>query len=210
MTEALLALVPTYGLWLIGASVMLSCLALPLPSTILVMAAGGFAAAGDLVYWQLVLVAFGSFVIGDQAVYRVARQGGPALVTRIGRRARGASALASAERLVERFGVVAVFLSRTVLSPIGPWVGFLAGALRLSWTRFSVASTLGAICWSLAYSTLGYAFADRIATIAPLIGSSTGLVIAGSVAAGLAMWLARSWRSSRASGSATVRERTSV
>ena len=102
MTEALLALVPTYGLWLIGASVMLSCLALPLPSTILVMAAGGFAAAGDLVYWQLVLVAFGSFVIGDQAVYRVARQGGPALVTRIGRRARGASALASAERLVER------------------------------------------------------------------------------------------------------------
>jgi len=199
MTEVLLALVPTYGLWLIGVSVLLSCLALPLPSTILVMAAGGFAAAGDLVYWQLVLVAFTSFVLGDQAVYRIARRGGPGLMARLGRGARGASALASAERLVDRFGVVAVFLSRTAFSPVGPWVGFLAGALRLSWSRYSIASTLGAICWSLAYSMLGYVFADRIATIASLIGSSTGLVVAASVAVGSLMWLVRSWRSSRAS-----------
>ena len=194
MTETLLALVPTYGLWLVAAAVTLSCFGLPIPSSILVMAAGGFAAAGDLVYWQLVLAACAGFVVGDQLVYALARRGGAPLLARLGRRPRAASAIESAEGLVRRFGVVAVFLSRTVLSPLGPWVGYLSGALRFGWARYSATATLGAICWSLAYATLGHAFAGRIAVIAPLIGSSIGVVVAGSVVVALVAWLARSWR----------------
>ncbi|NBT33764.1 MAG: DedA family protein, partial [Rhodobacteraceae bacterium] len=57
MTDTLLALVPTYGVWLIFGSVLLSCFALPIPSSILVMTAGGFAASGDLVLWQVVTAA---------------------------------------------------------------------------------------------------------------------------------------------------------
>ena len=48
MTDWFLALVPDYGLWLVALTTFLSCLALPVPSSMLMLAAGGFAAAGDL------------------------------------------------------------------------------------------------------------------------------------------------------------------
>lgn len=197
MTETLLALVPTYGIWLVMVSVTLSCLALPVPSSILVMAAGGFAASGDLVYWQLVLAAWTGFALGDQLVYALAHRGGPALVARLERRARVAAALASAGTLLDRFGALAVFISRTVLSPIGPYVSFLAGTLRLGWLRYSATAVLGALCWVLAYSALGHVFASRIAEIAPLIADAIGLVVAASAVAGLGWWLARSWKAAR-------------
>ena len=57
MTDWLLALVPTYGLWLIAGTTFASCLALPIPASVIMLAAGGFAAAGDLVLWQVVVSA---------------------------------------------------------------------------------------------------------------------------------------------------------
>ena len=38
MTDWLLALVPTYGLWLIGFTTLASCLALPIPASIIMLA----------------------------------------------------------------------------------------------------------------------------------------------------------------------------
>jgi membrane-associated protein len=80
MTDALLALVPTYGVWLVLVALPLSCLALPVPSSILLMAAGSFASAGDLVLWQVQAAAFAGFVLGDQLTYGVARVAGPRVV----------------------------------------------------------------------------------------------------------------------------------
>lgn len=197
----LLALVPTYGLRLVALCVMLSCFALRLPSSMLVMAAGGFAAAGDLDYRQLVLATCAAFIVGDQLVYAFARRGGPPLIERLKRRPRVSTVLDSAESLLDHFGIVAVFLSRTVLSPIGAWVSFLRGALGLSWMRYSAAAAvLGALCWSLTYGALGYVFASRIDEIAALIGQSTGLVLAGTAITGLLWWLVRGSRSAGDAG----------
>ena len=69
MTEWLLALVPQYGLWLLAATTFLSCLALPFPASILMLTAGGFAAAGDLILWQALLAAAGGGIAGDQLGY---------------------------------------------------------------------------------------------------------------------------------------------
>ena len=62
MTDWLLALVPQYGLLLLAATTFLSCLALPLPASILMLTAGGFAAAGDLVLWQAFAAATAAFI----------------------------------------------------------------------------------------------------------------------------------------------------
>lgn len=48
MTDWLLGMVPTYGGWLLALSTFLSCLALPIPASLLMLVAGGFVAAGDL------------------------------------------------------------------------------------------------------------------------------------------------------------------
>jgi hypothetical protein len=46
MTETILALVPVYGLALIALATFLSCLALPIPSSLIMLSAGGFGAGG--------------------------------------------------------------------------------------------------------------------------------------------------------------------
>jgi len=74
MDSALFTLVAQYGLWVIGASAFLSCLALPIPTSFVMLAAGAFAAAGDFVLWQVVAVAWGAAVLGDQTGYQLGRR----------------------------------------------------------------------------------------------------------------------------------------
>lgn len=197
MTDTLLALVPTYGLWLILAALPLSCMALPVPSSILVMAAGGFAAAGDMVLWQVQAVAFAGFVAGDQFVYGMARAGGTPLVKRMKSRPAAGPVFTRAGAMLQSRGPVAVFLSRTVLSPVGPYVGFLSGALRVGWPGFTLAAVAGAAVWALAYSTLGYVFATRITQVAGMIGNGLGIILAAAVVVGLVIYLHHSWKAGK-------------
>ena len=198
MIDTLLALVPIYGLYLIAGVVALSCLAVPLPSSIIVMASGGFASAGDLVLWQVIAVAFAGFVLGDQVAFNIARWGGPKLLGRIkGRRGRR-RVVARAEALVARWGASAVLLSRTVVSPLGPWTSYIGGTAGLGWLPFTVAAVIGAALWTRAYATLGFMFADKIATIASMIVNGAGFILAAMIALGSGWWLRQSWRAMRA------------
>ena len=194
MTDTLLALVPTYGIWLILLSLILSCLALPVPSSILVMAAGAFAAAGDLLLWQVQLAAFTGFIVGDQIAYFAARYGGSPFIGLLKSKRKLAEPVAKAERLLARYGALSVFLSRTVLSPLGAYIGYLSGALRLRWSRFTAAAIAGAICWCAGYSLLGYFFAARIAQLAEIIGNVIGFTLAGAFAASLGWYLWSRWK----------------
>ncbi len=205
MTETVLALVPTYGLWLVVVSLLLSCLAVPVPSSVLVMAAGGFAAAGDLVLWQVQAAAFAGFVAGDQAAYGLARAGGVGLIARLRARPRLVPVLGKAQALLDGRGTLAVFLSRTVLSPLGPYLALLAGALQMRWRSFTGAAVVGAALWSLAYSLLGYVFASQITQVASLIGNAIGMIIAGSAAVGLGLYLRRSYRDARSDAVSVTR-----
>ena len=42
MSDWLLALLPDYGLWILALATYLSCLAVPMPASLLMLAAGGF------------------------------------------------------------------------------------------------------------------------------------------------------------------------
>jgi len=83
VTDWLLSLVPTYGLWLIAASTFASCLALPIPASVLMLAAGGFAASGDLVLAQVIAAALGGAVAGDQTGVWQGGKGGAGFVCRL-------------------------------------------------------------------------------------------------------------------------------
>ena len=76
MTATLLALVPTYGLWLLAVCTFASCMAIPLPASILLLAAGGFVASGDLPLVGCVIASLAGALLGDQAGYHVGRFGG--------------------------------------------------------------------------------------------------------------------------------------
>ena len=53
MTDLFLPLVADYGLYIVFGVVFLSCFAVPTPSSPVMLVAGGFAAAGDLLLWAV-------------------------------------------------------------------------------------------------------------------------------------------------------------
>jgi membrane protein DedA with SNARE-associated domain len=188
MTETILALVPVYGLALIAVATFLSCLAVPMPASLVMLSAGGFAAAGDLVLWQAAGAALGGAVLGDQAGYQLGRAGARLMV---GRRAspRRAALMGKATGYLRDRGTLAVFLSRWLFSPLGPYVNFAGGAAQLDWARFTRAGVAGEAVWVGLYVGLGAAFADDILALADLMGSASGLLAALAVAGALALWL---------------------
>ena len=139
-----MALVPTYGPWLLGLATFLSCLALPVPVSILMLTAGGFVASGDLSGWQItvaalaVAVAVAGAVAGDQVGFGIGRIGGEPLMARIGRVAKAGKLVGRATAQMDRYGAAGVFLTRWLFPVPGPFVNFVAGATGFSRAKFTI------------------------------------------------------------------------
>ncbi|MEE4117545.1 MAG: VTT domain-containing protein [Paracoccaceae bacterium] len=188
MTETLLALVPVYGLGLVAVATFLSCLALPVPSSLVMLAAGGFAAAGDLVLWQVAGAALVGAVAGDQVGYRLGRVGGRLFAGRSLSPARARLMGQAADYLRTR-GATAVFLSRWLFSPLGPYVNFAGGAAGLPLGAFTRAGVAGEAVWVALYVGLGAVFADDLLALADILGNASGLLAALAVTVALIFWL---------------------
>lgn len=189
MTDWLLALVPQYGLWLLTVTTFLSCLALPFPASILMLTAGGFAAAGELILWQAFLAAAAGAIGGDQLGYWAGRGLGLSFLSRLRADPARDRLLARADTLMDRRGVMAVFFSRWLVSPLGPWVNLLAGSTRHGWGRFTVAGVAGEAVWAGLYVGTGYGFAGNIQVASDMLGSVLGMVGGAGAVLALGYWL---------------------
>lgn len=189
MTESLLALVPLWGPWAVAVTTFLSCLALPVPASLVMLAAGGFAAVGDLSLAAISLAAFAGAVAGDHAGFAIGRLGGPALMARLAARPRRAQLVGKAVAALHAQGAATVFLSRWLFSPLGPWVNFAGGATGYPWRRFALPEAAGEAVWVVLYVGLGWAFAGNLEAAADLAGSALGFLAAGAVTLGLGLWL---------------------
>ncbi|MGO4914974.1 DedA family protein [Pseudogemmobacter sp. W21_MBD1_M6] len=189
MTEFLLLLITGYGTPVLVVVTFLSCLALPVPASLMMLAAGGFAAAGDLdlsLVWGSALV---GAVAGDQTGYGLGNWGGARLARWTNARPSRAAMHRKALRMAQKFGGLGVFFSRWLFSPIGPYVNVAGGAAGLGWLEFTLWGISGEIVWVSLYVGLGYAFADRIIELASLLGSANGFLAGGIVTAGLGIML---------------------
>lgn len=182
MTDLLFSLVASYGLVVVLLSAYLSCLALPVPTAFVMLAAGAFSASGDMVFWQTLLAAFGGAVCGDQTGFRIGRYGGARVMAFLNRDPTRAKLVARAHRVVDRWGGVGVFFSTWLFAPLGPWVNLAAGAAGLSWLRFTLWDVAGEAIWITFYLSLGYLFSDRITELADILSNSVGLLLAGLAA----------------------------
>jgi membrane-associated protein len=186
VTDWLLALVPTYGLWLLLAGTFLSCLALPIPASMLMIAAGGFVAAGDLSLAGSIGAALTGAVMGDQTGYWGGRWGGAGIIDRLGTRA---APVARATTMLATRGGIAVFLSRWLVSALGPYVNLAAGSARLPWLPFTLWGIAGELVWVSVYVGVGHAFTGNLAAASSMALNVLGMLAAGTVALGLIGWL---------------------
>lgn len=189
MTDWLLSLVPTYGLWLVALVTFGSCIALPIPASVIMMAAGGFAASGDLVLWELIVSALSGAVLGDHCGYSAGRLWGSGLLERLEKRRSRQRLISRARRAMEARGRIAVFLSRWLFSPLGPYINILAGSMRSAWAPFALFGLFGEAIWVSLYILMGNAFAGNLNAASDMIASALGLIGAAAVMLAIGFWL---------------------
>jgi membrane-associated protein len=178
VTESLLALIPAWGAALLALVTFASCVALPVPASLMMLAGGAFAAAGDLELATLVLAAWAGAILGDQTGFHL----GAWVEQRLGKRAATKALAARARDLVSHRPRFAIFITRWLLSPLGPYANIAAGAAGMNWLTFTLAAALGEAVWVTLYVGLGYAFGSEYDRIATLASNLSGLLASGFVA----------------------------
>ncbi|EXL07903.1 DedA family protein [Aquamicrobium defluvii] len=191
MSEIAFGLVSAYGVVIILIATYLSCLAVPVPTSFVMLAGGAFAASGDLALVSVVLAALAGAVMGDQSGFHIGRFGGVALATRLESKPQRAAVFGRARRFVDRWGVVGVFFSTWLISPLGPYVNLLAGATGMGWFKFTFWDTLGEAIWVAIYVGLGYGFASHIGQLAELLSNSVAFLTAGAITVLISLLLVR-------------------
>ena len=189
--EALVDLLPQWGPWLLGAAAFLSCLALPVPSTALLLAAGALSASDHLALPPLAIAALAGAVLGDCSGYLLANRLRPWVMESH----RGAALIGRAAAFLERRGHVALFLSRWLFSPLGPFTNIAAGMSGLGLARFLPATIAGEMVWIAIYLGIGRAFGSSYRAAADTAGTVLA-ILAGLVIVGLI--LRHLWRRRRA------------
>lgn len=181
-SETLLALLPVYGAPFLGLMTLLSCLALPIPVSLLMMAAGGFAVAGELSVYATLLFAYAGALLGDQIGFWLGRRGSGAVSRIEAGPSRQAKALTRATDMTRTHGIWAVFLTRWLLSPLGPYVNFAAGAAQLKWRHFAMGSATGEAIWVTLYIAIGAGAGQTLTMIWPMLSDVLGIMAALAVA----------------------------
>lgn len=189
MTNTFFELVSTYGALVIFASTFLSCLFLPIPSSLIMLAGGAFVAYGELSLVQVTGAAYVGAILGDQVGYRIGRAGGALAIARLSKHPVRARLISRAQDVLDRHGGTAVFFSTWAVAQLGPWVNVIAGAAKLDPLRFTLWDAAGEMIWVTIYVGAGYLFASQIEAAIEIIGSASGFLAAGAVTVVLGIWL---------------------
>lgn len=187
MTDLILEWFALYGLPVLFVTLAVSAFGVPMPVKLLMLVAGAVVGIGEIEFWQALAVGSLGATAGDQIGYFLGRNGGRPLVERITGRYGGRRVLEQAERSLNRWGAIALFFSRWLVTPIGPWLNLICGSVRYSWVLFTVVGVLGETLWVLIYVMLGMYFSDRVQDTADLLISLTWAIF-GLAAASYLGW----------------------
>lgn len=183
--EQLLTALSIYGLPILTGVVYIGCLGVPLPNALLLIASGSFIAGGQMQLWPVLIAASAASIAGDQTGYWVGRWAGTAALRRVHGALR--ERLEAAEQSARRWGAWGVFLSRWLITPLGPFVNLVSGASRYPWLNFLMWDILGEVLWVLLYVSLGRLIGVEVQSISALAGDLTWVTVA-VVASGFLVW----------------------
>ena len=183
-TEWLLTGLLNYGTTALAATLFLAALGIPLPATILLMAAGAFAQQDMMRVDTAFVAALAAAVSGDGASYLLGRFA----IRRTPARLRLSATWVRATELFKRWGPSSIVLTRFLLTPLALPVNLLAGSARYPVPRFFVAVLVGETLWVTLVGGTGYAFANQWEWLSRVVVDFVGLlvgvvfVLAGAVA----------------------------
>ena len=177
LSELLLTALLNHGALILGMTLFLAALGLPLPATMLLMAAGAFSQQGMLAPESTLSAGLVSAIAGDSASYLVGRFG----ITRVPARFRDGPAWGRAAAVFSRWGAVGVLVTRFLLTPLALPVNLLAGSTHYPLRRFLGAVVLGEMLWVGLFAGAGYWFAGQWELISRIAGDFLGLLAGAAI-----------------------------
>jgi membrane-associated protein len=182
MNDQLLALVSQYGAPALFGIVAIAAIGLPLPVTLLLLIAGSMISQGAMNLWVAIGAAGAGSILGDQAGYAVGRWGGPKAVARFSSMAGKPGRIEAFAEKAKAWGGPGIFVTRWLLSPLGPWINLASGAAGYPWHRFFFWDALGEFTGAALYISLGRYFSDRVMALDGVLGNLTWAALALLVA----------------------------
>jgi membrane-associated protein len=186
------------ALWLI---VFVAAVGAPISGSLLLFAAGAFAALGDLNIVILFPVALSAAVMGDNLGYFIGRRVGTPLLVWLERQKRfrfiSPRTIARGRAYFVRRTAWAIFITRFLIVALGGPINLLAGVEHYPYRDFLFWDVCGQILGAIISLGLGYVFAASWEEVAGLFGALSGLVLALLVAGVLCVVLVRKIRQRR-------------
>jgi len=184
LTDWFLGEMMAHGPLVLGLAALLGSLGLPVPTPLLLLAAGAMVRQ-DAIDWKAAaaLVLAGT-ILGEIAAYMSGRLAGGWVELNIGRRF-GASWHKARQRF-QQHGAMAVYLTRVLLTPLSVPTNIIAGSSGYKLQRFLIAAIAGDLSWMLLYGGLGYLFGSQAQALSQAISRyGTWLVIVAAAGTGL-------------------------
>jgi membrane protein DedA with SNARE-associated domain len=142
------------GLFIIA---LVSSIALPIPASAALAAAGGYASQGYLnIYTVLIVTLLGS-MSGDMFGYFLARQYGEKVLSKFifFQHILHSKSFKKVENYIIDFAPSLIFFSR-FLTELSPATNLLAGLSKVSWKTFFIFALLGEIIYTIMYGLTGF------------------------------------------------------
>lgn len=159
LTGSITSFIDQHGQWallLLFGLVALESFGLPLPGETALITCGVLASQGALSIEAVIGIAALAAIVGDNAGYWVAREGGRPLLNRYRLTRQYAERyLPRGERFFERHGGKTVFFARfvAVLRVTAAWI---AGLSRMHWWKFLGWNAAGGIVWATGVGLIAY------------------------------------------------------
>jgi membrane protein DedA with SNARE-associated domain len=190
LTDLLLNGMTTHGSVLLGITLLLGALGTPVPTSLMVVAAGAFAGQGLIDGQSAFVVGLTGAVLGDSISYSL----GYFFGSRVEQRFDQSPARHATQQKFERYGELTIYLTRFIFTPLAVPANLIAGGSGYNFRKFLTYDTAGEITWLLLYGGLGYLFGGQWQTASQLV-TDYGIYLTGLVIGGMAVYLfVRYWR----------------
>ena len=191
LTDLFLTGMTTYGPLLFGLALLLSPLGLPVPTGLLVLAAGAFTRQGLMDWPVAVAVGLAGTVLGDVGSYGIGRFAGDWVQRHL--KGNRAALWLKAQAQFLKHGALALLSTRVLFTGLDVPTNLVAGSSHYPFRRFLVWDVLGRLGWLLLYGGLGYAFGSQWPIVSQAISDYQGW-LAGLAVVGAGFLLLRQLR----------------
>ena len=182
LLSLLLTFLQNYGYVALWITIFVAAVGIPIPITLLLLAAGAFAALGDFNLALLFVISFSALMCGDNTGYWIGRIWGSRALNWIERSKRW-NRLVPPRRIVQsrqyfrRRGGWAIFLSRFLFSAFGGIINLLSGSELYPYPYFLIFDSSGEALGAIIPLSLGYIFGASWEAVGDVLGYSSFLIL---------------------------------